>query len=89
MMAGAAVVYKTILQGIVAIQNQKPTKNTMHVDLRHFAVVDWVAQDLILVTKISTHDRSSDTLTKSLGKILFHRHTDIIMGNRCPTFIFP
>ena len=106
MMAGAAVVYKTVLQRIVALssteaefyalseagklalyvrsilnelgipqhtatsvyednkgclhmtQNQKPVKNTKHVDLHHFAVVDWVAQDLILVKKISTHDNS-------------------------------
>ena len=134
MMAGAAVVYKTILQRVVALssteaefyalseagkmalyvrsildelgmsqhiatsvyednkgclhmtQNQKPTKNTRHVDLRHFAIVDWVAQDLILVKKISTHDNSSDTLTKSLGKTLFYRHTDTIMGNRRPTY---
>ena len=91
MMAGASVVYKTILQRIIALssteaefyalseagkltlyvrsilnelgipqheataiyednkgclhmtQNQKPTKNTRHVDLRYFAVIDWVA----------------------------------------------
>lgn len=133
-MAGAAVVYKTILQRIVALssteaefyalseagklalyvrsildelgmsqhlatavyednkgclhmtQNQKPTKNTRHVDLRHFAVVDWVTQDLLTVKKISTHDNSSDTLTKSLGRTLFYRHTDTIMGNRRPTY---
>ena len=134
MMAGAAVVYKTILQRVVALssteaefyalseagklalyvrsilndldmpqhaatsvyednkgclhmtQNQKPTKNTRHVDLRHFAVVDWVAQDLITVKKICTNDNSSDTLTKSLNRTLFHRHTDTIMGNRHPTY---
>ena len=133
-MAGAAVVYKTILQRIVALssteaefyalseagkltlyvrsilnelgmsqhnatsiyednkgclhmtQNQKPTKNTRHVDLRHFAVVDWVSQDLLLIKKISTHDNTSDTLTKSLGKTLFYRHTDTIMGNRRSTY---
>ena len=134
MMAGAAVVYKTILQRVVALssteaefyalseagklalyvrsilndldmpqhtatsvyednkgclhmtQNQKPTKNTRHVDLRHFAVVDWVAQDLLTVKKICTNDNSSDTLTKSLSKTLFHRHTDTIMGSRRPTY---
>ena len=133
-MAGAAVVYKTILQRIVALssteaefyalseagkltlyvrsilnelgmsqhnatsiyednkgclhmtQNKKPTKNTRHVDLRHFAVVDWVSQDLLLIKKISKHDNISDTLTKSLGKTLFHRNTDTIMGNRRPTY---
>ena len=69
-------------------QNQKSTKNTHHVDLRQFAVVDWVAQDLLLIKKINTHDNSSDTLTKSLGRTLFYRHTDTIMGNRRPTYNF-
>ena len=135
MMAGAAVIYKTILQRVIALssteaefyalseagkltlyvrsilnelgmpqhnatsmyednkgclhmtQNQKPTKNTRHVDLRHFAVVDWVSQDLLAVKKICTSDNSSDTLTKSLGRTLFHRHTDTIMGNRRPTCV--
>ena len=134
MMAGAAVVYKTIFQRIVALlsteaefyalseagkltlyvrsilnelglsqhtatsvyednkgclhmaQNQKPTKNTRHLDLRHFAVVDWVSQDLLTVKKISTNDNSSDTLTKSLGRTLFYRHADTIMGNCRPTY---
>ena len=134
LLAGAAVVYKTILQRIIALssteaefyalseagkltlyvrsildelgisqheataiyednkgclhmtQNQKPTKNTRHVDLRHFAVVDWVAQDLLNVKKISTKDNSSDTLTKSLGKTLFYRHTDTILGYRRPDY---
>ena len=133
MMAGAAVVYKTILQRVIALssteaefyalseagklalyvrsilnelgmpqhiatsmyednkgclhmaQNQKPTKNIGHVDLRHFAVVDWVSQDLLAVKKICTSDNSSETLTKSLGRTLFCRHTDTIMGNCRPT----
>ena len=130
MMTGAVVVYKTILQRVIALssteaefyalseagklalyvrsilgelgidqhdatpiyednkgclhmtQNQKPTTNTRHVDLRHFAVVDWVTQDLLMVKKISTKDNSSDTLTKSLSKILFYRHNDTLLGHR-------
>ena len=134
MMAGAAVVYKTILQRVVALSstevefyalseagkmalyvrsilyelgisqknatsvyednkwclhmthNQKPKNNKRHVDLCHFAVVDWVSQDLILIKKINTNDNSSDTLTKSLGRTIFYRHTDTIMGNCCPAY---
>ena len=61
-------------------QNQKPTKNTRHVDLHHFVVVGWVTQDLLNIKKISTKDNRSDTLTKSLGKTLFYRHTDTLLG---------
>ena len=73
---GTSVYYENNKRCLHMTQYQKPTKNTRHIDLRHFAVVDWVSQDLLLIKKISTHDNSSDTLTKSLGKTLFHRHTD-------------
>ena len=119
MVAGAVIVYQTILQKVIALssteaefyalseagkltlnvqsileelgiaqyeatpmyednkgclhmtQNHKSTKSTRHIDLRHFAVVDWVAQNLLAVKKISAKDNSSGTLTKSLRKIIF------------------
>ena len=132
MLAGATIVYKTILQRTVALssteaefyalseagkltlyvrsilhelgiaqdeatsiyednqgclhmtQSQKPTKRTRHVDMRYFAVLEWVEQDLLTVKKISTHDNSADVLTKSLGKTLFYRHVDTLLGKRRP-----
>ena len=133
MMAGATIVYKTILQRTVALsstevefyalseagkltlyvgsilddlgisqheatptyednqgclhmtQSQKPTKRTRHIDMRYFAVLDWVEQDLLSVKKISTHDNSADVLTKSLGRTLFYRHVDTLLEKRRPT----
>ena len=64
-------------------QNHKPTKNTRHVDLHYFAVVDWVDRDLLAVKKISTKDNNSDTFTKHLSKILFYRHNDTLLKH-CP-----
>ena len=43
-------------------------------------------QDLLNVKKINTKDNSSDTLTKSLGKTLFYRHIDTILGYRRPQY---
>ena len=75
-------------QGCVHMsQNLKPTKRTRHVDIRHFALLDWVNQDLLQIKKINTHDNASDTLTKSLGKTLFYRHADTLMGRRKPTYV--
>ena len=133
MMAGAVIVYKTILQRTVALSSteaefyalseagkltlyvrlilnelgisqdeatsvyednqgclhmtlsQKPTKYTTHVDMRYFAVLDWVEKDLLNVKKISTHDNSADVLTKSLGRTLFYRHVDTLLEKRRPT----
>ena len=65
-------------------QSQKPTKDTMHVDMRYFAVLDWVEQDLLCIKKISTHNNSADVLTKSLGCTLFYRHVETLLGKRRP-----
>ena len=67
-------------------QSQKPTKRTRHVDMRYFAVLDWVEQDLLSVKKISTHDNSTDVLTKSLGQPLFYRHVGTLLGKHRPSF---
>ena len=74
-------------QGCICMTDaRKPTKRTRHVDIRHFAVLDWVEQDLLQITKIPTAENSADTLTKSLGRVLFHRHTDRLLGCHVPTY---
>ena len=65
-------------------ESRKPTKRTQHVDIRHFAILDWVEQDLLNIKKINTSDNAADCLTKPTGKILFYRHTDTIMGRQAP-----
>ena len=85
----ATVVYEDNKECLHMTQHQKSTKNTRHVDLCQFAVVDWVEQDLLEIRKINTKDNSSDTLTKSLSKILFYRHTDTLLGHRCPSYVQP
>ena len=63
---------------------KKPTKRTRHVDIRQFAIIDWIEKDLIDVSKILTSDNASDALTKPQPRILFHRHNDTMMGRRRP-----
>ena len=62
----------------------KPTKNTRHMDIRHFALQEWVERDLVVLEAVPTALNRSDTLTKSLGKTLFYRHLDHIMGHVPP-----
>jgi hypothetical protein len=54
-------------------------------DIKKFALLDWVEQDLIILQSVTTSDNAVDNMTKSLGKQLFYRHTDTIMGRRVPT----
>jgi hypothetical protein len=74
-------------QGTLQMANaQQPTRRTRHVDIKKFALLDWMEQDLIILHPITTKENAADTLTKSLGKQLLYRHCDTIMGRRVPTW---
>ena len=82
----ASVIYEDN-KGVIDIVNSgKPTKRARHVDTKQFCMLDWVETDLLEVVKVSTHDNPSDTFTKALPKILFHRHNEVLMGKVRPEF---
>ena len=60
---------------------QQSTRRTKHVDVKKFALLDWVEQDLVIMKRVKTSDNAADGLTKSLGRILHYRHFDYIMGH--------
>ena len=68
---------------------RKPTKKTRHIEIRHYAILDWIEHDLLTVKKIQTNDNAADTLNKTLSGTLFHRHNDTLMGNRPPSRLPP
>jgi len=53
-------------------------------DIKHFAILEWVERDLLLLQSISSCDNAADHFTKPLVKQLLHSHTDTIMGRRIP-----
>ena len=65
---------------------QQPTKRTRHMDIRKLVLKDWIQHDLLLMKRINTTDNYSDSLTKPLGRQLFYRHNDHIMGKIPPTY---
>jgi hypothetical protein len=68
----ATVAYKDN-NGCTAMGNaQKPTARTRHIDIKYFALCEWVEQDLIHLEQIDTSINIVDHLTKPLCKILFH-----------------
>ena len=74
-------------QGALLMANSgQPTKRTRHIDTKYFALQEWVQNDLIVLKRISTHDNESDTLTKNVGRTLFYRHNDFIMGRIYPEY---
>ena len=58
----------------------QPTKRTRHIDVRHFALQQWIEQDLLVLSHIPTAQNCADALTKSNARVLFHRHFDLLLG---------
>jgi hypothetical protein len=66
---------------------QQPTRRTRHLEIKKFALLDWVQRDLMILQRISTLDNCSDGLTKQNGRQLFYRHFDYIMGKMIPDYV--
>ena len=64
----------------------QPTRQSRHIDIRHYAILDWVERDLVSLEEIPSGLNVSDALTKQNGLVLFHRHVDVLMGRRPPYF---
>ena len=74
-------------EGALQMANaQQPTRRTRHMDIKHFAIQDWIEHDLIALHRIETTNNISDGFTKQLGRSLFHKHRDTLMGRRPPTY---
>jgi hypothetical protein len=56
-------------------------------DIKKFAIIDWVEQDLIILKSVCTAENAADGLTKPLAKQLFNRHSDTILGKRVPSYV--
>ncbi len=65
---------------------QKPSPWTRHIDIKYFALCDWVEQDLILLERIDTSINLVDHLTKILSWFLFHRYADYFLGHILPKY---
>ena len=76
-------------QGALLMANaQRPTKRTKHMDIKHFALQDWVDRDLITLKRINTSDNYSDAMTKPTGRTIYYRHMDFIQGKVIPEYAY-
>ena len=73
--------------GCTAMGNaRKPTSRTRHIDIKYFALCEWIEQDLIRLDRVDTAINTADHLTKSLACTLFHRHGDYLLGHIPPKY---
>ena len=75
-------------QGALLMANSgQPTKRTRHMDTKHFALQQWVDLDLLSLKRIATADNESDGMTKNVGRTLFYRHMEYLMGKIIPEYV--
>jgi len=79
-------IYEDNAATIAVSNNERATKRLRHVDLRHFAILNWVQNGDITLKYISTSDNPADNLTKPLGEVLHSRHSDTLLGKRPPHY---
>jgi hypothetical protein len=65
---------------------QQPTRRTCHVELKQFAVLQWVEDEQMIFGDIATAHNISASLTKQTGRIKFYQHHDILMGRLGPAY---
>ena len=79
----ATVLYEDNRGALLMAKQRQPTKRTRHMDVKYFAVSDWVERDLLNITSIPT---SENIVTKQTPRILFYPHYDRLMGRIPPQY---
>jgi len=83
----ATVLYEDNNGALMMANAQQPTRRTRHMDIKKFALLEWVEQDLLILQSVCTAENAADGLTKPLPKQLFYRHSDTILGKRVPSCV--
>jgi len=83
----ATILFEDNNGALMMANAQQPTRRTRHMDIKKFALLDWVEQDLMILKTIKTAENAADGMTKPLGKQLFYRHAATIMGKRVPQYV--
>ena len=65
---------------------QQPTRRTKHMDLKNFALLDWIERDLLIMKRIASPDNYTDPLTKPMGKELHACHNEYLLGKNIPKY---
>jgi hypothetical protein len=73
--------------GALMMANAKqPKRHTRHMDIKYFALLDWVEQDLLILEAIQTSNNAVNAMTKPLTKQTFYRYYNIYMGLTVPEY---
>ena len=87
LMRSSCTLYEDNQGALLMANSGQPTKRTRHMDTKHFALQQWVELDLLSLKRIATADNESDGMTKNLGRTLFYRHMEYLMGKIRPEYV--
>ncbi|KAI2511653.1 Reverse transcriptase (RNA-dependent DNA polymerase) [Fragilaria crotonensis] len=71
---GPTTLFEDNAAAILMVNASRPTPRARHIDIQHFALQEWKAANEIVLSHIPGVVNSADSLTKSLGPTLHHRH---------------
>ncbi|KAI2508395.1 hypothetical protein MHU86_6069 [Fragilaria crotonensis] len=78
---GPTTLFEDNAAAILMVNASRPTPRARHIDIQHFALQEWKAANEIVLSHIPGVVNSADSLTKSLGSMLHHRHVRRLMGH--------
>jgi hypothetical protein len=84
----ATVIYEDNRGALLMASAAIPTKQSRHIDIREYAILDWVERDLITLEDVASGLNTSDVVTKQTGGILFTRHVNNLTGRLPPEYTF-
>ena len=82
----ATILYEDNQGALLMANAQMPTRRTRHMEIKYFSLQDWIQEDLLILHATESTNNISDTFTKQLGRNLFHKHTDTVMGRKYPKY---
>jgi hypothetical protein len=83
----ATLLYEDNRGALLMAHAGQPTKQSRHIDIRHYALTDWVERDLVALEDVASGLNAADAITKQTGGILFARHLDNITGRLTPPYV--
>ena len=78
---GPTTLYEDNAAAIPMVNASRPTPRARHIDIQHFALQEWKANQEIVLSHIPGVINSAASLTKSLGSTLHFCHVRRLMGH--------
>jgi hypothetical protein len=87
---GPSPIFGDNISSIMMGNNVRPTDRTRHMDIKWFALQEWIHLDKeIILIHISGELNAADALSKPLAWVKHHRHMSRAMGLTGPVYLIP